>query len=959
MTALGWRLVRLVSLVAAVLAVVLSPAWGGEAGELPNNNPPYTPPAVAALLPDDEFVAAAFDRDVLLMLDSPPKDRLWTLDTSAAQDVRNALLDEAWQRRWHTFTPGEEVVVVAEVHRVGSTSPNMIRCEPQETFAAPGATAAGWIHRDASLAAACARIDRGRQHFSVETVALGEDGEARAASVVTAVVAHLDAQIEDRPDLEWQGAMPHTQNQMRRAEMISLLVLIGVLTIPGIVGDKQRWLRIARRPLTSTLNPEHEDIEGERRSLAVRNSALGAVRLAMLLWAVWPTLTVPAFSTVWGTVLTLVGTYLAGLLLQRRLTRDRAGRGRTRLLRGPGLVLAGVGAVGTVLMLAVAVGAWRIGNSLLGWGSGTGDFATWQVRGGATFMLVIAVLLLIWSPAPLALGRRLAMAVMRDRPRQPGAPTLLLRTFRDDRMRIRVQRRDRGGLLDSVVMKRRERYEEILTFTLAQYGPPIAVGQPGQRIPPGLGGQRITFSHETWKAGVGEFADEAALICLTLGKTEGLSWEMNHVASSGLLHKTIFVLPPGSRRDRQERLALFAESYGLDPGLFDTQSLTHTPVAICWPLGWTRPMIVSSGSIDDISYDLALARCAEALLHGAPVPPEQLILPPALPEYRDLGLAPSDPAPLAGWLQSSTKIWTVNIALSLVTPLFIPLLIGDPIGDEEPRTQILSIDAAYAVTTALGGTPEASYALVGDQTVIRGNFISHQIDVVGDLASRAAVAQVADGVLYYATAGVQEQPTILAALDLPSGDELWQADLDRAAQGITVTTDSVLIPDGDGRRVLVFDRSSGQAGAPIELPCRPWHLAAGPDGTVWTSCPAEAQLIEVEDGSVTAHPMPAGGTDVMLIGATPYVYVSRESVLRDPFDPDFALWTRQPQAKMAAAPGVMVVEGIDRVTLLSSDLTLERRNTWPSVTSLVVDETGLVQYTKDNSWILLLPAATS
>lgn len=948
-----WRVVLVLAVVASVLGIVFNPAWEPRP-EAPNDNPPYTAPPVAELLPEDEAVSAAMQTTMVRTQDSPPSSRIYELDTAMARDYRESAIDQAWERRWESYGELEQVLVVAEITTASSLSPARAVCAPQEELDVPGASTAGVVGSSETVTGVCASIDVGRQHLMVELATVDGDHAARADAALRALVAPLAQEIEPVDDPEWAGTLQRSRTQILRVELVAFLLVLAAAIVPGLVSQiPKAGRRLLGRLSADEQNPEHVDVEGERRFQTLQTLALGAVRVALLVWALRLTFTVPALASTLMTALTLLTAYLVGVWLQRRLSTDPRNRRRPRLLRGTAALPSALGVVGSVLLLTGAFAVWMVGNRVTGGSSGGAEVATWQIRGFGLLLQAVAVVLFLWVLAPVMLGRRVSMAMMRDRPPSCGPPVLMLRTFGDDRLRMRVARRDRVGFLDSLVMKRRERFEEVITYTLARYGPLTAIGQPGQRLPPGLGGQRLTFSHDTWQDGVRHLADDARLIVLTVGKTQGLSWEMNHVASEGLLHRTIFVVPPVGVIERQERLELLAASYGLDPEVFDTGTLGRLVLAFCWPLGWARPMVIVSGSADDISYDIALERCAEALLAETPPPPEQATSEPALPTYRDLGLPPGPPR-----IGSAARLWPKivawNVAISsIVVPLGGALLVGDPFGSDERLTEILVFPEGAEVQV-LGGPLEESYALVNAQFLVRGDFADSTWETVAELETLTFAAARHDDRFVYLGAGLNGHPPTVGTVDVGTGEELWSVDMPQRASSLAVSDLFVAVPHPAEPQLQLWDLATGDPDEPVELPCRPWDVIARGD-SFWVSCPAEGQLLEIVGSAVRSrYDVPLGATSLLPAMEVPYVQVARDSVVIDPLDQDFRLWTRVARPHLSAVDGYLAAEGVDRVSILSGT-GIARRNTMVPMSSLAVEQDGTVQYSTGHRWILLLP----
>ncbi|HMQ64833.1 MAG TPA: hypothetical protein PJ992_00965 [Arachnia sp.] len=163
-----------------------------------------------------------------------------------------------------------------------------------------------------------------------------------------------------------------------------------------------------------------------------------------------------------------------------------------------------------------------------------------------------------------------------------------------------------------------------------------------------------------------------------MGKTAGLSWELNLVASSGYLHKKVFLMPLVNVEEMALRLAVFAETYDLPTELLDTQTVRRVPLAICWPLGSAELLVVSASSADDISYEVAIQRCVAALSGNLDTQPPRSGL-TALPKYRELGL-PSERPTRRGLLSNPLRPNLISGAPAAGSGLLIVLTTGNGMG---------------------------------------------------------------------------------------------------------------------------------------------------------------------------------------------------------------------------------------------------------------------------------------
>lgn len=86
-------------------------------------------------------------------------------------------------------------------------------------------------------------------------------------------------------------------------------------------------------------------------------------------------------------------------------------------------------------------------------------------------------------------------------------------------------------------------FESVIHKELRQIGPVIAVGRPGEKLPP-LGAARGHFDDNEWKDGVLAWMDQARMIVVVAGSTKGVSWELDQIASRGYKNKALFLFPP-------------------------------------------------------------------------------------------------------------------------------------------------------------------------------------------------------------------------------------------------------------------------------------------------------------------------------------------------------------------------------------------------------------------------------
>lgn len=131
---------------------------------------------------------------------------------------------------------------------------------------------------------------------------------------------------------------------------------------------------------------------------------------------------------------------------------------------------------------------------------------------------------------------------------------LYLRSFGDDRLRMRTGGAHRHDLAERIRPVRRELVEELVVDKLWRYGPVVAVSEPGGAQPP-IGAAREQLPDHEWRAAIEERMTAAALIVVIIGRTQGLAWEVETLARLGLLTKVLWVFPPVDVGELERRWA--------------------------------------------------------------------------------------------------------------------------------------------------------------------------------------------------------------------------------------------------------------------------------------------------------------------------------------------------------------------------------------------------------------------
>jgi hypothetical protein len=180
-------------------------------------------------------------------------------------------------------------------------------------------------------------------------------------------------------------------------------------------------------------------------------------------------------------------------------------------------------------------------------------------------------------------------------------PVLFLRAFRDDQVSLSAARPswllnfiDPGSVSGSL--------EELVVQEFAHLGPVVTIGRPGEALPP-LGAARRYCGGEDWHEIVSMLMDEASLVIVGVGFSQGLEWEIARLTSRGLLSRTVFVFPPHLATDRQGREQLF-RMVGLSSGM-QTDGFGQAILALCYSSAM-HALLITSAHVTEIEYQLAV-----------------------------------------------------------------------------------------------------------------------------------------------------------------------------------------------------------------------------------------------------------------------------------------------------------------------------------------------------------------
>lgn len=232
-------------------------------------------------------------------------------------------------------------------------------------------------------------------------------------------------------------------------------------------------------------------------------------------------------------------------------------------------------------------------------------YGTYLVGLGALFLAVRA-----YISARRRAAQRAAELLTDDR----RTPLLYLRSFGDDRVRVRAHGANRRAAIERMLGRRSERFERVLVWHLWKFGPVVGVGQPAEQVPR-LGAAREYLSDDEWRHHVEAQMQSARLIVVVLGRTEGLRWEIQTMRRLGIDDKAVFVVTPVSRTDRGQRWAAFDEMASQLGWLPTDVPLSDTALVLRLSRedGW-RELV--GDDLDEFNYEVALEVAAAAAPDG-------------------------------------------------------------------------------------------------------------------------------------------------------------------------------------------------------------------------------------------------------------------------------------------------------------------------------------------------------
>jgi hypothetical protein len=122
-------------------------------------------------------------------------------------------------------------------------------------------------------------------------------------------------------------------------------------------------------------------------------------------------------------------------------------------------------------------------------------------------------------------------------------PILLLRSFADDGVNYVPLEIQQSAPRLASLHHLRFQLEEKIARELSRKGPPIAIGAPGETLPP-VGAYRQYCSEAEWQAVVLSRIAEARAVVVIASQTKWVSWELDQIVRNKHIGKCMIFFPP-------------------------------------------------------------------------------------------------------------------------------------------------------------------------------------------------------------------------------------------------------------------------------------------------------------------------------------------------------------------------------------------------------------------------------
>lgn len=457
---------------------------------------------------------------------------------------------------------------------------------------------------------------------------------------------------------------------------------------------------------------------------------------------------------------------------------------------------------------------------------------------------ILGISMLVLSPVPLILSRRLAMASLTAEVQADNRQkTLLLRAFADDSLRMRSRSVGSVSFIDRLSFRKWERFEEVVSRAVGAVGPVHALKEPNTRMPP-LGAIREAVPDDAWRGRIVEMMESARLIVVFVARTEHCALEFRDLRDRGLLHRSVFLIPPVDDAERRRRPHVLAEQIGFSPVLVDWEEPGRCVLAvIVHPL--RGPIAITSEAVDDVGYQVAIATASELL--DAPADADVFASPPLLRELRPIDWegksrlwAPRTAPKRKRWFVrpwgvafAVLAVATINQALQIAVPAQPdPYLLTRSENSVRELVRDRDTDEVFAITF----NDELLQLPVGEGAVRPEGSLDSE--VVGQLPGPALRASAADGWVV----GINQFERTVVALERATGFT-WMVETTEGASGVEIVGDSAVVAFPAEDALRVFDLRTGRLKQIVPISGAPWDLELVPLGLIVTQANADGLVV--------------------------------------------------------------------------------------------------------------------
>jgi hypothetical protein len=137
-------------------------------------------------------------------------------------------------------------------------------------------------------------------------------------------------------------------------------------------------------------------------------------------------------------------------------------------------------------------------------------------------------------------------------------------------------------------------YEQRLAVAFQQAYKFVAVGRPGERLPE-LGADRLYLEDAEWKEKVDAMLHSARLVVIAIGKSSGLSWEIDRVLKLPDPTRIVFFMQPPERGKKEEYRDSLSALRSVLPKQLSGE--VAKSVFVCFGAQWEPRLIVPQLSV--------------------------------------------------------------------------------------------------------------------------------------------------------------------------------------------------------------------------------------------------------------------------------------------------------------------------------------------------------------------------